>query len=90
MEQQSNQPNLDEMSATDLAAYLGQLPIAECEPHRDEMIDRLRSAGHDVDATTPTVVLLRLLGTLPTPNHRPGGPASGNRDEPELDLAFAR
>lgn len=93
MHQQSNSANLLALDSRELAAKLGQLRLADCEPHRALLLERVAVAWPDVDPATPTVVLLRALSVLATGTHAGGGSPSGERRQTapadDLDVAFA-
>jgi len=98
MQSQSNSANLDHLSTGELAARLGQLRLADCEPHRALLVGRVREVDPDVDPGTPTVVLLRMLGALWSPRDHMSplvstkpGPSEGAPSEGAAadDVAFA-
>lgn len=63
---QSNSANFDTLTTPELAAALGQLRWSECEPLRELMLARIARTQPDIEPTTPTVVLLRMLGNPAT------------------------
>lgn len=95
MNQQSNSANLARLSTPELAAFLGQLRLVDCEQHRALIVARLTEAGRDVGPNPPLVTLLRLLGDIPTENHPHAGSPSGERGAQQVavggaEVAFAR
>ena len=63
----ANQSNIRQ-----LAARLGQLPLAECEPYRNELLAVLNDgASHPFPTDIPSVGLMRALGRAA---HEPARP----------------
>jgi hypothetical protein len=89
MSNQSNSANLAQLSLRELADAVGQLDLVDCEPHRRLILNRIAAQRTDVDSTTPTVVLLRLLGRLASSTHLLDGDVSPEPARFGDEAAFA-